>query len=300
MFFFSQPILGAGGDLFEQYSRCLAKRGRWRPASFRKPYLWHTFFHARRLEVVRVLGDGNCLFRSIAHQVYGVDAHHALVRAKCVAGVPPRDACFVLETRILYISREVSFPHSLLSRSGNVMESSRTWLESGVAFLTRHVLIVRSPSRETRQRPTLSIRCMDYVEMERAYFEPYVEGDFDRYVAAKRRDGARVSPAPKRRRARLSLSREVSSRSRDLLEKNSQRSSLERSFVEEKPRAGGATSPRCRLCANSTTGPRRSGATTRTPVARASSAPSTAGSRTRARETTETTHAAATATRAAL
>ena len=29
-------------------------------------------------------GDGNCLFRSISHQVYGTDEHHYLLRQRCV------------------------------------------------------------------------------------------------------------------------------------------------------------------------------------------------------------------------
>ena len=36
------------------------------------------------LHVVSVSGDGNCLFRSVAHQIYGDDSLHMLVREKCV------------------------------------------------------------------------------------------------------------------------------------------------------------------------------------------------------------------------
>lgn len=36
------------------------------------------------LRVVPVEGDGNCLFRSVSHQVYGDDSHHRLVRARCM------------------------------------------------------------------------------------------------------------------------------------------------------------------------------------------------------------------------
>lgn len=36
------------------------------------------------LSIVRMEGDGNCLFRSVSHQVYGEDRFHGLVRAKCV------------------------------------------------------------------------------------------------------------------------------------------------------------------------------------------------------------------------
>ncbi|CAM9213380.1 unnamed protein product, partial [Phaeothamnion confervicola] len=69
----------------------------------------------RELVIHPVQGDGNCLFRSVSHQIYGDDRHHALVRAKC----------------------------------------------------------------------------MDYMESERHYFEPYVEGGMDgflRYVDMKRRN----------------------------------------------------------------------------------------------------------------
>lgn len=36
------------------------------------------------LLVVPVEGDGNCLFRSVSHQIYGDDSHHGLVRARCM------------------------------------------------------------------------------------------------------------------------------------------------------------------------------------------------------------------------
>ena len=38
----------------------------------------------RGFEVVPSDGDGNCLFRTVAHQVYGDERHHSLVRRKCV------------------------------------------------------------------------------------------------------------------------------------------------------------------------------------------------------------------------
>ncbi|KAF4131928.1 OTU-like cysteine protease domain-containing protein [Phytophthora infestans] len=68
------------------------------------------------LRIYDIEGDGNCLFRSVSHQVYGDDSHHALVRAAC----------------------------------------------------------------------------MNYMESEKEYFEPYVVGDmaaFMRYLHYKRRDG---------------------------------------------------------------------------------------------------------------
>jgi OTU domain-containing protein 5 len=68
------------------------------------------------LHIYTMEGDGNCLFRTVSHQVYGDDRHYALVRKYC----------------------------------------------------------------------------MDYMEYEKEYFEPYVVGDmtdFMRYVQYKRQDG---------------------------------------------------------------------------------------------------------------
>ncbi|KAJ1455811.1 hypothetical protein M885DRAFT_519165 [Pelagophyceae sp. CCMP2097] len=39
---------------------------------------------SRGLRLFRVAGDGNCLFRAVAHQCYGEDSHHALVRETCM------------------------------------------------------------------------------------------------------------------------------------------------------------------------------------------------------------------------
>jgi OTU domain-containing protein 5 len=36
------------------------------------------------LRVIRVSGDGNCLFRAVAHQIYGDEAFHEIVRQKCM------------------------------------------------------------------------------------------------------------------------------------------------------------------------------------------------------------------------
>lgn len=51
------------GCRYEHYGRALGSKG---------------------LRVVPVEGDGNCLFRSVSHQVYGDDSHHRLVRARCM------------------------------------------------------------------------------------------------------------------------------------------------------------------------------------------------------------------------
>lgn len=37
-----------------------------------------------QLHIVPMEGDGNCLFRSVSHQIYGTDEFHMLVRQKCM------------------------------------------------------------------------------------------------------------------------------------------------------------------------------------------------------------------------
>ena len=48
------------------------------------------------LTVVPVSGDGNCLFRSVAHQLYGDDSLHGLVREKCMDYMEARAPFFSL------------------------------------------------------------------------------------------------------------------------------------------------------------------------------------------------------------
>lgn len=36
------------------------------------------------LDVIKVSGDGNCLFRAVAHQIYGDESYHHIVRQKCM------------------------------------------------------------------------------------------------------------------------------------------------------------------------------------------------------------------------
>ena len=58
-----------------------------KPPSARAWYSYEHYGRALRnkgLRVVPVEGDGNCLFRSVSHQVYGDDSHHRLVRARCM------------------------------------------------------------------------------------------------------------------------------------------------------------------------------------------------------------------------
>lgn len=85
--------LGERSCVQERYARSLEKRG---------------------LRLVRVAGDGNCLFRSVSHQMYGDDSHHELVRN----------------------------------------------------------------------------RGLDYMQLERAFFEPYVAQDFETYIREKREVGS--------------------------------------------------------------------------------------------------------------
>lgn len=62
-----------------------------------------------KLMVHPVAGDGNCLFRSVAHQIYGDDSFHMLVREKCMDYMEVNAAFFSqfvvggLETFHLYL-----------------------------------------------------------------------------------------------------------------------------------------------------------------------------------------------------
>ena len=38
----------------------------------------------KELEIVGAEGDGNCLFRTVSHQMYGRQDHHAMIRSACV------------------------------------------------------------------------------------------------------------------------------------------------------------------------------------------------------------------------
>jgi len=45
---------------------------------------WKTRLKDDKLEIIPVMGDGNCLFRAVAHQVYGDESIHAIIREKVV------------------------------------------------------------------------------------------------------------------------------------------------------------------------------------------------------------------------
>lgn len=61
------------------------------------------------LHVRPVQGDGNCMFRSVAHQVYGDDSHHMLVRQMCMDYMVPFrvSSPFVLVFRVKFMSQWV-------------------------------------------------------------------------------------------------------------------------------------------------------------------------------------------------
>lgn len=50
----------------------------------------------QELRVFPVSGDGNCLFRSVAHQVYGDDSLHAIVREKCMDYMEAKSSFFAM------------------------------------------------------------------------------------------------------------------------------------------------------------------------------------------------------------
>lgn len=58
----------------------------------------HDYFIAalalKSLEVIEIASDGNCLFRSFSHQVYGSDEHHELVREYCMDYMTENSAFF--------------------------------------------------------------------------------------------------------------------------------------------------------------------------------------------------------------
>ena len=49
------------------------------------------------LSVHPMIGDGNCLFRSVSHQIYGSQDHHAIVRARCCDYMVRRCCCVLCE-----------------------------------------------------------------------------------------------------------------------------------------------------------------------------------------------------------
>ena len=51
-----------------------------------QPFLSYqqALLHSHQLRLQPVDGDGNCMFRSVSHQVYGDESYHMLVRSKCM------------------------------------------------------------------------------------------------------------------------------------------------------------------------------------------------------------------------
>lgn len=48
----------------------------------------------KRFRIIEIGRDGNCLFRSIAHQAYGDEDQHRLVRSKCMDYIMNEKAYF--------------------------------------------------------------------------------------------------------------------------------------------------------------------------------------------------------------
>lgn len=76
----------SSGKYDYKYSECKVTDERTRKISdISDQYLrYKRALEQQNLRVFPVLGDGNCLFRAVAHQVYGDDRLHYLVRSKCV------------------------------------------------------------------------------------------------------------------------------------------------------------------------------------------------------------------------
>ena len=72
------PVLSTGSSAFRSYNLALIAQG---------------------LGIGRIVGDGNCLFRSVATQVYGDEKHHGIVREKCTD----------------FISRDASLPNTSIA-----------------------------------------------------------------------------------------------------------------------------------------------------------------------------------------
>ena len=55
---------------------------------------YETALSRQSMRIQQIDGDGNCLFRSVSHQVYGDDSYHAIVRAKCMEYMEVEKAYF--------------------------------------------------------------------------------------------------------------------------------------------------------------------------------------------------------------
>lgn len=65
--------------------------------------------HLVNLDVYQIGGDGNCLFRAIAHQAYGDEELHDLVRSKCMTYIKAERKYFknyVADSFDLYIEQK--------------------------------------------------------------------------------------------------------------------------------------------------------------------------------------------------
>ena len=47
-------------------------------------HTFHQYNQPSGLSPVNVIGDGNCFFRSVSHQLYGTERHHPQIRALAI------------------------------------------------------------------------------------------------------------------------------------------------------------------------------------------------------------------------
>lgn len=57
----------------------------------------------------QVGNDGNCLFRSVSHQIYGTEDHHELIRRKCVEYMRCNEGWFSQYVAEVGVSGELEF-----------------------------------------------------------------------------------------------------------------------------------------------------------------------------------------------
>merc|ERR1719447_37172 len=74
----------------------------------------------RNLDIVRIQGDGNCFFRSIAHQVYGDEAHHRVIRNKIVDYIVAQQEFFSNYISDMSFSRYCQQMRTLGTWGGNI------------------------------------------------------------------------------------------------------------------------------------------------------------------------------------
>lgn len=71
-------------EIFEEVNDPNMKTPEELEAEIRKEKLFIETLKDKGLQVIEIEGDGNCLFRSISHQLFGVEDYHEDLRAQCV------------------------------------------------------------------------------------------------------------------------------------------------------------------------------------------------------------------------